>query len=293
MLDNSLAMSDGTVTWRAMLAETAQVVTDRTSALWLCQRASGYDAEEFLKEMDALVTSRAATHLHDMIRRFLGGEPLQYVLGRWAFRRLDIMVDARVLIPRPETEMLVDHVLDEVTQRAGSTIVDLGTGSGAIGLAVLDELPISHASVWMTDVSRDALDVASANLAGLGRAGIGARLAHGSWFDALPDELAGTIDVVVANPPYVEDDDPDLESRVREWEPPLALFGGADGLRDIATIVSGSSHWLRPGGLLLVEFGSRQGGAVHELAVSAGLSEVDILQDFAGLDRVLRARVPH
>jgi release factor glutamine methyltransferase len=293
VLDNSLAMSEDTVTWRAMLAETAQVVTDRTSALWLCQRASGYDAEEFIGEMDNLVTSRAATHLHDMVRRLLAGEPLQYVLGRWAFRRLDIMVDSRVLIPRPETEMLVEHVLEEVKQKPGSTIVDLGTGSGAIGLAVLDELPLSHSSVWMTDVSRDALDVASANLAGLGRAGIGARLAHGSWFDALPHELEGTIDVVVANPPYVEDDDPDLERRVREWEPSLALFGGNDGLRDIATIVSGSDRWLRPGGLLLVEFGSRQGEAVHALAVNAGLCDVEILQDFAGLDRVLRARVPH
>jgi release factor glutamine methyltransferase len=286
-------MSDDTVTWRAMLAETAQAVTDRTSALWLCQRASGYDAEEFIGEMDNLVTSRAADHLLDMVRRLLAGEPLQYVLGRWAFRRVDIMVDARVLIPRPETEMLVDYVLDEVQSMAGSTIVDLGTGSGAIGLAVLDELPISHSTVWMTDVSRDALDVARANLAGLGRAGIGGRLAHGSWFEALPHELAGTIDVIVANPPYVEDDDPDLESGVREWEPPLALFGGTDGLRDIATIVSGCSHWLRPGGLLLVEFGSRQGGAVHELAVSAGLSDVETRQDLAGLDRVLSARVPH
>jgi release factor glutamine methyltransferase len=244
-------MSDDTVTWRAMFAETAQAVTDRTSALWLCHRASGYDAEEFIGEMDNLVTSRAATHLHDMVRRYLAGEPLQYVLGRWAFRRVDIMVDARVLIPRPETEMLVDYVLDEVQSMAGSTIVDLGTGSGAIGLAVLDELPISHTTVWMTDVSSDALDVARANLAGLGRAGIGGRLAHGSWFEALPHELAGTIDVIVANPPYVEDDDPDLDSGVREWEPPLALFGGTDGLRDIATIVSGCSHWLRPGGLLL------------------------------------------
>ncbi|MFM8870542.1 MAG: peptide chain release factor N(5)-glutamine methyltransferase [Actinomycetota bacterium] len=285
-----MAMSDDTITWRAMLAETAQVVADRTAALWLCQRASGYDAEEFMGELDNPVTSRAAAHLHDMVRRFLGGEPLQYVLGRWAFRRLDIMVDARVLIPRPETEMLVDLVLDEVSQKPGATIVDLGTGSGAIGLAVLDELPLSHSTVWMTDVSRDALDVASANVAGLGRPGIGARLAHGSWFDALPVELKEAVDVVVANPPYVGDDDPDLEERVREWEPSLALFAGPDGLRDIVTIVSGCNHWLRPGGLLLIEFGSRQGDEVRELATDAGLCDVEILQDLAGLDRVLRAR---
>lgn len=275
-----------------MLAETSQVVSDRTSALWLCQRASGYDTQEFIGELDNPVTSRAASHLHDMVRRFVDGEPLQYVLGRWAFRRVDLMVDARVLIPRPETEMLVDLVLDEVKVKESSTIVDLGTGSGAIGLALLDELPISHSAVWMTDVSRDALDVAGANVAGLGRAGISARLAHGSWFDALPTELAGHIDVVVANPPYVEDDDPDLEARVRDWEPGLALFAGPDGLRDIATIVGESRSWLKPGGLLLIECGARQGDAVAGLAVDAGLCDVEKLADLAGLDRVLRARAP-
>ena len=285
-------MSDDTISWRAMLAETAQVVADRTAALWLCQRASGYDAEEFIGELDNPVTSRAASHLHDMVRRFLAGEPLQYVLGRWAFRRLDIMVDSRVLIPRPETEMLVDLALAEVTPRSGSTIVDLGTGSGAIGLAILDELPIGHATVWMTDVSDDALDVARANVAGLGRPSVGARLSQGAWYDALPQELESSVDVIVANPPYVKDDDPDLEANVREWEPPLALFAGPDGLRDIDSIVRGASRWLAPGALLLVEFGSRQGDAVRSLAHDAGLVEVDVICDAAGLDRVLRARAP-
>ena len=285
-------MSDDTVTWRAMLAETAQVVADRPSALWLCQRASGYEAEEFINELDNLVTSRAATHLHEMVRRVLGGEPLQYVLGRWAFRRLDIMVDGRVLIPRPETELLVDLVVDEVASRRGAMVVDFGTGSGAIGLAILDELPIGHSTVWMTDVSEDALDVARANVAGLGRPGIGARLVQGSWFDALPKDLENSIDVIAADPPYVEDDDPDLEETVREWEPSLALFAGPDGLRDISTIVNGCRSWLTPGGLLLIEFGSRQGEAVRSLAASAGLVSIEIVQDIAGRDRVLRARTP-
>ncbi len=285
-------MSDDTINWRAMLAETAQVVADRTSALWLCQRASGYDAEEFISELDNPVTSRAAAHLHDMVRRFLAGEPLQYVLGRWVFRRLDIMVDRRVLIPRPETEMLVDLVIEEVASRSGSTVVDLGTGSGAIGLAILDELPLGHSTVWMTDVSDDALDVASANVAGLGRPGIGARLSRGAWYDALSNELRRSVDVIVANPPYVEDDDPDLETNVREWEPPLALFAGPDGLRDISSIVDGARTWLAPGALLLVEFGSRQGQAVSSLARDAGLVEVDVIRDAAGFDRVLRARAP-
>ncbi len=155
------------VTWREMVKRTQGEVGERTIAQWLCEHASGCDADEFGDILDELVSERSAQHLHSMLARYATGEPLQYVMGRWAFRRLDLLVDSRVLIPRPETELLVEHVTRYALQKIrdigrGVTIADLGTGSGAVGLSVLHELPFESAEVWMTDVSEDALHVARA-----------------------------------------------------------------------------------------------------------------------------------
>ena len=165
------------------------------------------------------------------------GEPLQYVLGSWAFRRLDLMVDRRVLIPRPETEEVAGVAVDlaRCVTAAPLHCADLGTGSGAIGLSLAAELathrPRLDAEVWLTDVSTDALDVARANLAGLGRGAPTVRVAAGSWFDALPDDLRGRLDVVVANPPYVARRRSGRRRRsCATWEPHVRLFAGADGL---------------------------------------------------------------
>src|SRR5690606_38267662 len=146
-------------------------------------------------------TVRGAIHLDAMLARRERGEPLQYVMGRWGFRSLDLLVDDRVLIPRPETEVLAGLALDEVRRLGAPIAVDLGTGSGAIALSLAAEQP--GLEVWGTDASEDALAVARANLAGLGRAATRVRLVAGDWFAALPAELAGRIGVVVSNPPYV------------------------------------------------------------------------------------------
>ena len=274
------------ITWRDMVADLAGVVGDKNSARWMCETASGCDADEFRDIQDEWVPERAGLHIQAMTRRFLAGEPLQYVLGHWAFRRLDLMVDRRVLIPRPETELIVEHVLSFAKRHApGITVVDLGTGSGAIGLAVLDELPPDAATVWMTDESAGALDVARANAAGVGRAARGAKFAQGEWFGALPDDLRGAVDVIVSNPPYIADDDGELEASVREWEPVSALLAGRDGLDDIRVIADGAPQWLRPGGMLIVEMGHTQGRAVSDLFAAAGLDDVRVLQDLAGRDR--------
>ncbi|NBO80660.1 MAG: methyltransferase domain-containing protein, partial [Actinobacteria bacterium] len=127
-----------------------------------------------------------ALYLHDMIRRRLAGEPVQYVMGRWAFRHLDLLVDRRVLIPRPETEQVAEVALRYARPITPRVVVDLGTGSGAIGLSLAQELPLDETSVWMTDASLDALDVARANAAGLGRAAANVRIVHGDWYAALP-----------------------------------------------------------------------------------------------------------
>ena len=287
-----------TITWREMVARTASMIGDRTVARWLCEHASGCDRDEFDAIAHEPVSARSGLHLEAMVRRLAAGEPVQYVMGRWAFRRLDLHVDRRVLIPRPETELLVEKVLAHVsvdiahaTQRHG-VFVDLGTGSGAIGLSLLAELPAGTCTVWMTDASTEALDVARANAAGLGVHGAGARFAHGSWYGALAPGLRGTLGCIVSNPPYIAAGDPMVEESVRAWEPHEALFAGADGLDAVRLIVGGACEWLAPGGLLALEIGHDQGNAVADLMVSAGLVEVRIERDLAGLDRCALGLAP-
>ena len=286
--------TDATLSWRELWAETAAVVGDRNHARWMCEVASGCDRDEFLTGLDEPATERMVAHLDAMIARRLAGEPLQYVLGSWQFRTLDLMVDRRVLIPRPETEWVCEAAL-QLARAATSRprrIADLGTGSGAIGLSLAAELPVDSAEVWLADVSADALDVARANLAGLGRAAAGVRIVQGSWFDALPHTLLGSFDLVVANPPYVAEGDADVEPSVLEWEPHGALFAGADGLDDIRSIVAHAPQWLTPDGWLVLEIGGAQGGAVSELLSTHGYRHVELRKDLAGHDRTALARRP-
>lgn len=281
------------ITWRDMLARTADIVGDRTTAKWLCEHASGCDADEFREILDELVSQRCGLHLDDMMRRYLGGEPLQYVMGRWSFRHLDLMVDQRVLIPRPETELIVDIArLYLADKQQPFVIVDLGTGSGAIGLSLLQELPLDAATVHMTDASLDAIDVARANATGLGRHATGARFAVGEWWDALPQDLAGTVDVVVSNPPYIAVGDAEVEQSVNAWEPHDALFAGDDGLDDIRVIVHDAPKWLRPNGMLVLEMGYTQATAVKQLFTDAGFTNVQVHKDLAELDRFVSGIAP-
>ncbi|MEZ5234664.1 MAG: HemK/PrmC family methyltransferase [Acidimicrobiales bacterium] len=189
---------------------------------------------------------------------------LQYVLGRWAFRHLDLLVDRRVLIPRPETETVVDIALREIDRLVDTyryhyeqrlPVVDLGTGSGAIALAVATER--TSTDVWGTDVSEDAVAVARANLAGAGRAAARVALRTGSWFEALPAELAGTIGVIISNPPYVAEAD-ELPDEVERWEPAMALRSGPDGLDAARVLIGTAGRWLRPDGALVLELAPGQ-----------------------------------
>jgi release factor glutamine methyltransferase len=290
-------MNDGTITWREVAAETEarlSAVSDSpaTETRWIIERASGYEGVEFVRGLDENVTERGM-HFHDlMVERRLSGEPLQYVLGRWAFRTLDLFVDPRVLIPRPETEMVAGIAINaaKAMRSNGSdrlTVVDLGTGSGAIGLSVAVE--VERADVWITDNSIEALNVARSNLVGIGRAATRVRTVEGSWFEALPSEILGSIDIVVSNPPYVADSD-DIDDIVREWEPASALFAGADGLDDIRVILNESVSWLRPGGVIVLEMDPRQIPIARELALALGYVDLEIHADLAGRDRALLAQ---
>ncbi len=259
----------------------------------LVERASGETGADLVLALDRPATRREVAFFDQMLERRSTGEPLQYVLGVWGFRTLELMVDRRVLIPRPETESLVGAALVEVDRCLAAPAdrlvraVDLGTGSGAVGLSLAAERP--SVEVWMTDASSDALEVARANLAGLGRAATSVRLAAGSWFDALPESLLSGVDVIVSNPPYVAVDDP-LPPVVADWEPVSALVAGADGLDDVRVIVAEAPRWLAPAGALVVELAPTQAEAVSGLATAAGFSSVCIEPDLAGRPRVLVAR---
>ena len=256
------------------------VVSPEAEARWLVDEAA--------PDLDGPVTKRAIAHLDSMLDRREKGEPLQYVLGRWSFRTLDLLVDRRVLIPRPETEVVAGAAVEEARRIDARVAVDLGTGSGAIALALATE--VTTLEVWATDHSEDALVVARANLAGIGRAGTRVRVAHGDWFDALPDELRGNVGVIVSNPPYVATDD-DLPDEVKEWEPTQALLSGDDGLDDIRRIVAGAPEWLSRPGVLVVEFAPQQALTVGALAYGAGFDDVMIGRDLSDRERYLVARL--
>lgn len=281
----------GTLTWRALWTEVSGRLGNANEARWICQEAGGLDRIEWASSLEDPVTERAVARVDSMVARRLAGEPLQYVLGSWPFRTVELMVDRRVLIPRPETEQLAELVI-AAARNAGPErlVVDLGTGSGAIALACAAELPTEGTTVWASDVSPDAVSVARANAAGLGRAAANVRIVEGSWFDALPAGIRGRVDVIVSNPPYIAEGDPEVDESVSAWEPHLALYSGEDGLGAIRHLVAGAREWLAEDGVLLLEIGYRQGPAVRALLAAAGYREVAVHADLAGRDRFAYAR---
>jgi release factor glutamine methyltransferase len=277
-----------------LVASVAALVGSTREAGWIVDHTGGDETEAL-----------------DLAERRAAGEPLQYVLGTWPFRSLELRVDRRVLIPRPETEQVADVALEELARALGvagrrldgpGVAVDLGTGSGAIALSLALEGSVTDEGleVWATDASADALAVAGANLAGLAGAHPDAasrvRLAEGAWFAALPPVLAGRVDLVVANPPYVtESEYARLDPEVRMWEPRSALVarrgaGGVDGMADIEAVVSGAPRWLRKTGALVVEIAPAQAYVSIDAARRVGFSQVDTAYDLAGRLRMLVAR---
>jgi len=226
-----------------------------------------------------------------MLARREAGEPLQYVLGRWGFRHLDLMVDRRALVPRPETEIVAGLAIAEVEKLTASgsdevVVADLGTGTGAIGLSVAFEC--GKARVFLTDSSSDALDVAMANLAGIGRAATRVSVHHGDWFDALEPSMTGKLDVIVSNPPYIADGEV-LPAVVGDWEPSSALRAGPDGVESLLHIVELSANWLSPIGVLVLEMAPHQTSTIAAACSGIGLSP-SVHSDLAGRERAVVAR---
>ena len=287
---------------RALTA--AGVATPSVDARWIVEAvADRGDGAAVLTSTDP-APAQATRRVRELVRRRAGGEPLQYVVGSWAFRDLDLFVDPRVLIPRPETEHTAEVALREAARlglRLGrrdawsgtdtsAHVADLGTGSGAIALTLATRL--REAQVWATDRSPDALAVARANLAGIGHAATRVRLAEGDWFDALPGELRASFALIVSNPPYLAERElVGLAVEVAHYEPVTALVSGPTGLEAIEHLVAGSAEYLSPGrGTLVVEIAPHQAAAARALAEGAGYADVLVERDLAGRERVLVAR---
>lgn len=222
-----------------------------------------------------------------LLARRVAGEPVAYLTGRRGFWTLDLEVDPATLIPRPETELLVELALERLPPDQALQLADLGTGSGAIALALASERP--RAQVLATDASPGALAVAARNAARHELDNV--RFAEGGhdWYAPLQGVR---FDLIASNPPYIASNDPHLEQGDLRFEPSTALASGMDGLDDIRRIVDGGQAHLRPGGWLLIEHGWDQGAAIRALFEATGFAEVQTVQDLEQRDRITLGRRP-
>jgi release factor glutamine methyltransferase len=236
----------------------------------------GVGRSELLVDTSRKLTKEEARALERLVERRETREPLGYVLGEWGFRRLTLGVDRRVLVPRPETEVVVERCLDRIAGLDEPRVLDVGTGSGAIALAIADEHP--GARVTGVDASAGALEVAGANVV---RTGIAVELREWDLFTGLPD---GPWDLVVSNPPYVLPEELEsLEPEVREWEPRQALAG----VGETEAVARGAREVLVPGGALVLEVAAGDSQRVETLLDELGYVDVQTTRDLAGRDRVV------
>lgn len=225
----------------------------------------------------------AQSALAELARRRAAGEPVAYLIGRREFHGLELLVSPATLIPRPETELLVDVALARIPVAAAARVVDAGTGSGAVALAVALARPLSY--VAGADVSAAALAVARGNAARLALPNVG--WMQGDWLAAF---APGRLDAVVSNPPYVAEGDPHLGQGDLRFEPRAALVGGVDGLGSIRVLVRGAASVLRSGGWLAFEHGCDQAAACRQLLENAGFGSIFSERDLAGHERVTGGR---
>lgn len=214
-----------------------------------------------------------------LVTRRLAGEPMAYLVGHREFMGRDFAVTPEVLIPRPDTELLVETALAWLARHPEAAVLDLGTGSGVIAVSIALAMP--NATVTATDASATALQMAVRNAS---RLGARVDFAQGSWYGALPS--LARYDLIVSNPPYIARDDEHLGQGDLRFEPRGALTDGADGLRDLSVIVAGAVDRLRPGGALWVEHGWDQAAAVRALFNDAGFNQVSSLRDLSGIERI-------
>ena len=285
------------LTWRQLLKQVAAQLADAAAleaevradaqreARLLVAGVQDWSPGQLAQQIDAAAPATAVTHVAAATARRVRGEPLAYVVGTAAFRHLTVQVDARVLIPRPETEVVVGEALAATADRPGGIAVDIGTGSGVIALALATEGRFDR--VIATDISADALEVARANAEAIGGATpvefrMGADLApiHGV-----------RARVLVSNPPYISfGEAAALPASVRDWEPATALYAADEGMARYAALLAGAADMLEPDGVLVLEVDANRAAATAALAVSTGWRVERLVQDLSGRDRVLVVR---
>lgn len=273
-------------TVREVLAETARRLaavteTPDLEAALLAGHAWGWDRTRLIMNAtDVADTAR----LEPLVLRRLAHEPVAYILGNWEFFSLEFDVSPPLLVPRPETEHLVEVALDFLGESEGR-VLDLCTGTGCIILSIAKNT--RGGEWWATDLNPLAVNTARANAA---RHGIALNLVEGDLFAPLPAD-AGPFDMIVSNPPYVQDDEWEgLAPDIRNYEDPRALLSGSDGLDCIRRIVAQAQDWLVPGGLLALEMGEAQGPALRTLLQAAGYEDIRITKDLAGHNRIASGR---
>jgi len=284
------------ILWSAEYLKDKGVETGRLDAEWLLATALDVERLQLYLQYDRPLSSEEREAFKPLLRRRAGREPLQYIIGRTGFRQLELKTDPRVLIPRPETEVLVQEVLDWASAGAGSVervsdggggrVWDMGTGTGAVALSLAAEGTWTR--VVATDVSAEALSVAADNAERHDLSGL-VEFREGSLFEPL--EEGEQFDVIVSNPPYIADGEKgELQPEVRDWEPAEALFAGEDGLDVIRPLVAGAPERLLSGGLLALECGLGQAERVAaDVNATGAFATARIRPDLAGRPRVVMA----
>jgi release factor glutamine methyltransferase len=270
---------------RHLLADAARQLGDRAEAELLLLHAVQQQRSWLFTHADDVLGMDVQTAYAELLERRARGEPVAYITGSRGFWSLDLEVTPATLIPRPETELLVELALERLPRDSACAVADLGTGSGAVALALASELPLCR--VTATDASAAALEVARRNAARLGIDNV--TFVQGDWMAPLGD---ARFELIVSNPPYIESDDAHLARGDLRFEPATALASGRDGLDDIRRIVATAREHLAPGGWLLFEHGWNQGEAARALLHQAGNDDVFTAQDLEQRDRVSGARNP-
>ena len=259
------------------LSETSS--SPRLDAELLLTHVLKCDRSHLYAHPEATLSRRDLSKFLSLLKRRQQREPMAYLTGIREFWSLNLMVTPEVLIPRPETELLVELALSHMPRESKAEIADLGTGSGAVGLALAYERPLWH--ITATDISTKALEVASANKAALGLKNIS--MIQGDWFEPLPHRH---FDMVVSNPPYIDASDPHLKASELPYEPYQALVSDTAGLKDIGSIIRDAASHLMTNGYLLIEHGYHQAAAVSTLFQNHGFTNVKTYRDLAGQERV-------